>query len=360
MQPLSPAYADPTRDPYESDSGIPTPPATRVAVPQPMPELPDTDAALVHNAVKAATSNAPHLLLAHGIAAPDVDLTPTTPMQQRIDAFKESATMDLHTPEGNAKVAIPFWMNDPNVRPDAARRATKAELSTIALGAGLHPTELGHVLIGRGTPQQIKLVAQALIDAGKLPPPPPDELNDRVRTMMCGYGVGLDCAGYSQQAFLASRGIPRSQTGLKDIDLEDLKGLTGKGFKRVPQSQMREGDLVILGPRPKEQTGHTLIVRSSRLATPEEAAAVAKLAEPGWKSPDPSKLRRVELDSSYGNGGKPEAGGVMRQIFWHDEANNVWLDPAWTINRVDPRDPRVDHMYYGHPIDGVYRPRNEP
>ncbi len=351
--PISPAYTNRTRDRYEPDSSPPTAPATRVAVSQTIPELPDTDGALVANAVKAATAGQPHMLLAAGFRADDVECRPITPMQRNMDAFKESATPMLHTPEGDVKVAIPFWMNDPYALPDASHLATRAELKTIALKAGLPPSELGHVLIGRGTPQQIQLVAQALIDAGKLPAPPPDELSTRVRTMMQGYGVGLDCAAYTQQAFLASRGISRSQTGLKDIDLEDLKGLTGKGFKRVPQSQIREGDLVILGPRPRELTGHTLIVRASRLATPEEAAAIAQRAPLGWKGPDPSKLRRVELDSSYGNGGDPNVGGVMRQIFWHDEANNVWLDPAWATNPAG-------QMYYHHPIDGVYRPRNEP
>jgi len=85
-QPISSAYTDRTRDPYDTDSGPPTLPATRVAVAQTVPELPDTDGALVANAVKAATAGAPHMLLAHGVRAEDVDNPVATPMQQRMDA----------------------------------------------------------------------------------------------------------------------------------------------------------------------------------------------------------------------------------------------------------------------------------
>jgi hypothetical protein len=201
-------------------------------------------------------------------------------------------------------------------------------------------------------------MTQTLIDAGKLPPGPPSELQNRIRTMMCNYGVGLDCAGYVQQAFLASRGIARSQTGLDAIDKENLAGLGGKGFRRVPESQIREGDLLILGPPPKSSIGHTLIVRGSRLATPDEALALERQAARGWQNPSPSQLRRIELDSSWGNGGHPEAGGVQRQIFWHDEVNGSWMRQTssggpWLVEPSSA-------LYYGHPIEGVYRPQQEP
>jgi hypothetical protein len=350
-QPISSAYTDRTRDPYQPDSGPPTLPATRVAVAQTIPELPDTDGALVANAVKAATAGAPHMLLAHGVRAEDVDNPVATPMQQRMDAFKESATPTFHTPQGDATVAIPFHMN-------TGGNPYQQELTDLGAKVGLSPRQANLVANGRGTPQEIQRMTQALIDARKLPPGSPSDLTNRIRTMMCNYGVGLDCAGYVQQAFLASRGISRSQTGLAEVDKEDLTGLAGKGFKRVPQSQIREGDLLVLGPPPSSRTGHTLIVRASRLATPEEALDLERKAAPGWQNAAPSQLRRLELDSSWGNGGRAEAGGVQRQIFWHDEANGSWMRQtssggSW---RVEP----PNSIYFGHPIDGVYRPRQEP
>ncbi len=350
-QPISSAYTDRTRDPYESDSGGPTAPATRVAVSQTIPELPDTDGALIANAVKAATTGAPRMLLAHGVRAEDVDNPVASPMQQRLDAFMDSATPTFHTPQGDAKVPIPFHFN-------AGGNPQQSELTRLGAQVGLSPTQVGHLCVGRGTPQEIQRMTQALIDAGKLPPGPSSDLTNRIRTMMCDYGVGLDCAGYVQQAFLASRGIARSQTGLKDIEKEDLTALAGKGFKRVPESQIREGDLLILAPPPNSRIGHTLIVRASRLATPEEALAMERQAPHGWQNPAPSQLRRIELDSSWGNGGHPEAGGVQRQIFWHDEANGSWMRQsssggAWLVEPSKA-------IYYNHPIEGVYRPQQEP
>jgi hypothetical protein len=242
---------------------------------------------------------------------------------------------------------------------NASANPHQQELTDLGAKVGLDPTQARIVGEGRGTPQQIQRMTQALIDAGKLPPGSPSDLTNRIRTMMCNYGVGLDCAGYVQQAFLASRGIARSQTGLKkDIENEDLSGLAGKGFKRVPESQIREGDLLILGPPPSSRTGHTLIVRASRIATPQEALAMERQAPHGWQNPSPSQLRRIELDSSWGNGGHAEAGGVQRQIFWHDEISGNWMRQtssggAWLVEPSKA-------IYYNHPIEGVYRPQQEP
>jgi hypothetical protein len=364
-QPISAYRPDRSRD--VPDSGPPTPPATRVAVPQPsIPELPDTDAAFVANAVKAATSNAPHLLLAMGVKGADVEYTTRdTPIQQRLDAFKASATPTFHTKDGDVNVPIPFRMTvppsvlesaDPRNQTFVAREhvveANSTDLGVIARGAGLTQGQVEALKLGRSTPETIRRVSQALIDAGKLPPGTSADAAPRVRTMMSDYGIGIDCAGYVQQAFLASRGTTRAQTGLKPIDAEDLSGLSRKGFARVASTDIRAGDLFILG-RPKSgEAGHTVIVRDSRMATPEEAQAL-KACATGWGNPDPSTIRRLEVDSSWGSSGDAQKGGVQRHFWWHDEASDRWMSEstgAWETGKTPYRD---------HPIDGIYRPSKE-
>jgi len=104
-QPISSYRPDRSQD--APDSSRPTPPATRVAAPQPpLPELPDVDASLVAKAVKAATSGAaqaPHMLLAMNVKGADIECTTRdTLIQQRLDAFKQSATPTFHVNEGTA------------------------------------------------------------------------------------------------------------------------------------------------------------------------------------------------------------------------------------------------------------------
>jgi hypothetical protein len=371
-QPISFYRPDRTPNiPPDADAGPPTQPATRVATPQPpsIPELPDTNAALIANAVKAATSNTPHMMLAMGVKGPDEDTARDAPIQQRLDAFIASATPTFHTKDGDVKVGIPFRMmpsaqlmadrhpeSQPFIRQEQTARANAGELQQVGKDLGLSQEQLADVASGRGTPEDIARVTQALIDRGKLPPGDPSQVGARVRTMMCNYGVGLDCAGYVQQAFLASRGVSRSEMGLRSVLRENLTGLASHGFTRLPQSSTpRAGDLFILKPPQGETTGHTMIVRGSRTATAVEAQGLA-MVKPEWGTRDPSTLQRIELDSSWGNGANPQAGGVGRQIFWHDTARDQWLRQTGTSSWViDP----ADKIYYQHPIDGFYRPSKE-
>jgi hypothetical protein len=373
MSTLDPLSRDRTQDlsrHLDTDAGPPTQPATRVAVPPPpLPEYPDHASALIANAVKAATSGAPqapHMLLAMNVKGADVEYTTRDmPIQQRLDAFKESATPTFHTKDGDVQVGIPFRMvpdeavmrsKDPRAQPFIQRelvaRAHAGELAVVAGRAGLDRSQISDLASGRGTPENIRRVAQALIDAGKLPPGDPADVGARVRVMMCDYGVGLDCAGFVQQAFLASRATTRAEAGLRPASSENLQGLAGRGFNRVPLSDARAGDLFILKPPPHETTGHTTIVRDVRMADATEAEALAK-ADARWGHPDPAKVQRFELDSSWGNGANPRNGGVQRQVFWHDSTSGQWMHQVGRTWFVEPT------PYFNHAIDGVYRPTKE-
>ncbi len=243
----------------------------------------------------------------------------------------------------------------PFIQQERTALANGGELAKIAASVGLGGRALADVASGRGTPESIRRVTQALIDAGKLPPGPPPTVGARIRIMMCNYGVGLDCAGYVQQAFLASRGVSRDGSGLRPAPREDLGALTTRGFKSVPSlSQARAGDLFILSPPADQNTGHTTIIRDVRMADAQEAKELPGYSR-DWEQQNPSMIQRFELDSSWGNGANPQSGGVMRQTFWHDTVNDKWMHPvgkSWIVETHTP--------YFAHPLDGVYRPSTEP
>ncbi len=338
-------------DPSDLDASPSTPSPAAASAPREVPCLPDTDDALVRNAVRAHTRTAEITTRADGDAR--------TPVQERIDRFRERATPLLHTPEGDVRVRIPFRMvqgypagpvvgTDAFAQQERRVRANAGAVVTLAARAGLGGAEIAAVTSGRGTPESIQRVAQALINDGRLPAEPKDDLPARVRIMMCDHGVGLDCAGYVQQAFLASRGLTREQTALKPALDENLAGLGSRGFARVPPSAMRPGDLMIFrGPAPGE-VGHTVIVAAVRPAHAWEAEGLA-MKDPAWGHPDPMHVKTIDVDSSWGNGADATRGGVRRQTFYLNEENGTWMA------RIGDRWSAGNSPYPGHAIEGVYR-----
>ena len=356
--PIAPHRPDPWI-PHEAPSATP---ATNspVAVRE-LPELPDTNAAAVANAVQAAKAGTARPLVAMGINASVIQTSiRDTAIERRLDAFLQSATPTFHTPaEGDVKVGIPFRLpTAPSSSSygiiEANVRDNSADLAVIAKRVGLEPRDVGLLNDGRATPEQVRRVTQGLIDAGRLPPPDGVlALAGRVRTMMCNYGIGLDCAGYTQQAFMASRGVRRSQTELVPPDRENLSGLSQKGFSRIDMADARPGDVIVLKPPPHEPFGHTAIVHDARYATADEwRALVAK--HPDARDLNLSHLKRLEVDSSWGSGADPLIGGVDRRTWWHDESSDKWVTE--TKDGI-----LVSHQpYWNHPLEGAYRPRTEP
>ncbi|MCC6903773.1 MAG: hypothetical protein IT377_32695 [Polyangiaceae bacterium] len=75
----------------------------------------------------------------------------------------------------------------------------------------------------------------------------------------------------------------------------------------------------------------------------------------GFPEGYPATLRAVEVDSSWGAGeaGHPEA-GVKRELWVQNQANGLW--GYWDNDGAF----RVSSGPYDHPIDGVYRGKDEP
>jgi hypothetical protein len=361
--PISPHRLDPwTPTP---DVGPSAPPTKYSAAAREIPELPDTTATAIANAVQAARAGTAKPLLGMGIDASIIQTSRDTLIEQRLDAFRTSAIPTYHTPhEGDVQVAIPFRMTQPaGLTSDSVygqvegRVQDNAEdLKAIAGQIGLGGC-LGSLYGGRATPDQIHRVTQALIDARRLPPPDgKTDLPTRVRTMMCNYGIGLDCAGYAQQAFLASRHLIRSQTQLRDPSIEDLSSLTRYGFVHVAASDARAGDLIVLKANERGQPGHTAIVREAYYATADDVKSLVKrdFMRSGANKLDVAHLKTLVLDSSWGSSGKAQEGGVDRHTWWHDETNDKWVTevPEGILVLDAPYDGR-------HTLDGIYRPAAE-
>jgi hypothetical protein len=227
--------------------------------------------------------------------------------------------------------------------------ARQVELQAIGAKLGMPAGRVASVLVGRGTPEEVRRLTQALIDARKLPPPgwPDEPLRDRVRRMMCDYGIGFDCAGYVQQAFLAAHGIGRAQAGFAPAATNEAlfdPSATGP-FARVKPEKARPGDILVLGPPNGQVTGHRLLVFERHDLRSEEASTLV------GKPEDLAALRsgRVSVftvHSSFGSGGDPSRGGVGEQRWIYDAASNRW-------GRLSD-DNRVRFTHSGLPYDGFH------
>lgn len=349
-------------------------PAVKKAAPPPPPpklpeDLPEASFGPLPRPTRADVSSV-------RTVAPDAPPTRSA-IQARLDAFRESAT-PVFTAEGRSvPVRIPFRMPVPDEAMDDPRnaiwvtqektvQANRAAVNAAGKVAGLSDDDISRLHDGRATPGQVRAVTQALIDAGRLKESSPDapDLPMRIRQMMVQHGIGLDCAAYTQQAYLASRGLTRRATGLAaNIEMENLSNLSSKGFARVALSDARPGDILILRPPKGERVGHTLIVYDHREATPDEAAALRSERLEG-------RIEAFVVDSSFGSNAEFDQGGVMRQIWWRDE-KGTWARKMETLlpdgrkeeehYEVSRRDSQTHaEQLYGpdyHSIEGMYRAR---
>jgi hypothetical protein len=276
-----------------------------------------------------------------------------TVLAQRLDAFLRLATPLFHTSEGDVSVPIPFRMNSARSAERARIEGHAPALEKAARRAGMTNDALGILVSARGTPAQIARVTQELLDEGILPAGP-GELAGRVRTMMFTYGLGIDCAGYVQQAFLAAHAVTRAAAGLRAPLLEDLTGLAQRGYERVPIEEIRVGDLFIFRPPAPEPSyphpvGHTAVVSDSHATTASEFENLTATIGISSETAKSGRWTTVLLDSSWGNRGLALSGGVARRTFWHDAVSGKWI---WT---EDAGGIRSNRLPYHHEIDGIYR-----
>ncbi|MGH7296012.1 MAG: hypothetical protein ACRELB_13810, partial [Polyangiaceae bacterium] len=331
-----------------------------------LPTLPDTSAGLLARAVRAHTSGAAAAVKASTSTASTGPATPTSArpvvamgipfdvvladgrdaaVKRGLDAFREAATPTYHVPgEGDFKVAAAFRMpgcGDERI----VKHHQDTDLKAIAASQGVVPSRLH---FGRATPDQVRRVTQALIDAGKLPAPSADypTAPARIRKMMFDYGIGFDCAGYAQQAFLSARGLTRAQAGLASEPVGESLSKLRAPFERVAPDTARPGDVVVLDPPTTSTAGHRAVVFDSRSLS---ADAVGLLRSRSGAALVVGRVSVLTLDSSWGAGGNPSVGGVGRHSFYYDADSKKWAsaDGGPVVFSASP--------YGGDSLRAIYR-----
>jgi hypothetical protein len=330
----------------------------RAAAPPPPPPPPDAPSTDDQRFVRALQARQQQGRPAHNHAAVEGLQVraepPEAKFQRGIEQFREDACPTYRTPEGEVRVPAAFRMY-PGYSPQQAASVEKHRPALVALGArvGLGEGAVENVRWGRGTPEQVRTLTQGLIDDGQLKPTG-GTLEQRVRQMQFDYGIGFDCAGYSQQALLAGLGLKRADLGLKPIRRENLDCDDRKYFEPVGRGDARAGDVLKLGAPAGESVGHRVIIANTGVLTDSERQRLQTVAEArpggdekevlGWQH-----VRVYEVDSSWGASGNPNAGGVRRETLYVNEDTKkwAWVGPSGLLEQGD--------RPFDHPLDGIFR-----
>jgi hypothetical protein len=209
---------------------------------------------------------------------------------------------------------------------------------------------------GRASPEEIELLTKALIAKGLMKDVeakfPNMTKSQQVEKLQWEHGVGVDCAGYVQQAFLDVHGGRRSDYGFDSLGNENLYDLRGnRKFAKVDPEHARSGDLLILKPPKHERAGHTVLIRDRREWSAAEKAAAS---DPQGFAGKSDVVHVFEVDASFGAGvtGDVDKGGVQRRTWLYNETTKKWADMN---NGVVV--PSTQTGPYEHPMQGIYHPK---
>jgi hypothetical protein len=279
----------------------------------------------------------PRTALAPPLAPPTTQAARDAQVRINLDAFRQAMNAPYQTPEGVAWPGTTFQMTTRYpLQGDVVTRNTAALNRAIAT-AKLNPSEALDLVTGRGSPEAIHAVTQALIHQGQLPDASEGTLDARVRILMFNHGIGVDCAGYVQRAYLRVMHLDRASAHFGRTD-ESLSTLGARGYTRIVDlAGVRPGDIVSLGP-PRDplggagEPGHRAIVYEQHLASTDELAELRATGETGTKMAAAGPVRVVQVDSSWGSSGDPQLGGVRRETWWRSETTGAW---AWLQHASD-------------------------
>jgi cell wall-associated NlpC family hydrolase len=308
---------------------------------------------------------------------PLAGLTPN--YQAGVDAFFQSALGSYSTPANiptgaaaGTVIAAPTFMMNPGYDDQVAFKAAKAaqaEMLRIATGAGLSSGQLDRLTAGRATPDEVRTMTQALINAQ---PATMTLINTSakvwqpldVRKIMHSHAIGFDCAGYVQQAYLQATGRTRDQLGWKTLENEGLLNLSGNGFRKfASMADLRPGDIIAFNATDANQPGHRTIVFDQRVATADDQSSLLQAAG-GASFAGAGTLRVLWMDSSYGSNGWYYRGGVQRQQWFYNGSQwgHLILDMQQapeTANNTPNQAPFLDvqNGLYGpnDVVEGFYR-----
>jgi hypothetical protein len=172
--------------------------------------------------------------------------------------------------------------------------------------------------------------------------------------MQWDHGVGIDCAGYVQQAFMAVHKGNRASFGFREFGNEDLMSLKGnKHFNKVNPQDVKPGDLIALDKPQGESVGHTVLVRDHHQMTPAE---MSKYKDTNGFMKAGDKIHIYEIDGSFGGGSRGEHGGLVRKTWMYNERTKQWAEPGMDENGNDVYEMSIENGPYNHPMNGIYRP----
>lgn len=236
-------------------------------------------------------------------------------------------------------------------------RRSRENVAMVTACANRAGVPAGPAIFGQCTPRQLVKITQALLDAGCLPPGRQD-LAARIRQMQWSYGIGIDCAGYSREALVATALRTPVLYGPGAESFRDLDGARAGSFAKQSLEHARPGDLITLDEIPPEKYGHNVVVYRHAIADAAQGAALVARhgAEVAAFMASAGPHHVLEVDSSWGAGiAGNECGGFRRDTWIYDASTKLWgsFDPRSTPPRFEiaSRGPSGDAYH------GTYRPR---
>ena len=285
-------------------------------------------------------------------AAADTD--PGEQVRAKLDAFRDGFS-GPYTVDAQSVNARPMFRMNGSGFNQKKMEAHLPELGRICARAKVDGAAVMAAAIGRCTPAQLVKVTQALIDAGKLPPPP-GGADERIRKMQWEWGIGVDCAGYTARAAQAVHGSAASPLVGNDKDYFTQMTRDRAHFTKVATADVRSGDIIDLNPPEPGSVGHNVIVHAHTIAgatTRAQLERQAKGVAEFFSGAGPFHV--VTVDSSWGAGeAGADYGGFRRDTWIHDEHSGEWGYFTPTTPKhffVSERGPQDE------PFGGAYRPK---
>jgi len=261
-------------------------------------------------------------------------------VQRALDAFMARANASYRVGSETVRVSPGFRMNEgygPSVAKAAAAIAKRLPTGTVAMST------IGRVVSGKGTPEQVQKVTQALIDAGALRDFAGDTPEKSIRGMMFHYGIGNDCSGYTYQAHASVKGARF------DPDVAPGRLVSRDARDARPGDIMR---LIAANGARGAGSGHKVIVYSHEVRPAgSPPPRVPNRPEVPGSFTAGGPVHVFELDSSWGGGPRADFGGVERHVWLLNAKTGKWghfdsQDRRFVVSASGP---------YNHRLEGVYR-----
>jgi hypothetical protein len=295
-------------------------------------------------------------------------------MQQKVAAYYDKSASEYTLPDGTKTRSVAAfrmnWKDDSQKYQEGLEKTLQPKTDTMKRAIHM-------AAYGRASPEQVQMVTQAFVDKGavqaeknkwkdlgeaefrKTYPNTPWPITDAtaVKLFQGEAHIGVDCAGYVQQAFLSVHGGTRADYGFQSLGDEDLTNLkNNKHFKQVTPGDAKPGDLMILDKPKNDDVGHTVLIEDRHAMTDAERAKLPgldRLAKPG------DKLQVFVVQASFGGGENhdPTTGGVQKRTFIYNETTKKWGDVRATGVGQSEVFASSESGPYEHPMNGIFSPK---